>query len=135
MQFESYQAECSIPWLNEILVFLTVTLQLCQQLKDKVIYSSFNLLLFYLSINLNFIILLRFTELCLYFVLNSCKNLFILNFLLSSCKKKIIHMFYFYCRFQCFRSIKILRCLILRDQRQLQCTSNVSIFELKFTNF
>lgn len=50
MQFESYQAECSIPWLNEILVFLTVTLQLCQQLKDKVIYSSFNLLL--LSINL-----------------------------------------------------------------------------------
>lgn len=41
MQFESHQAECSIPWLNEILVFLTVTLQLCQQLKDKVCIRFF----------------------------------------------------------------------------------------------
>lgn len=29
-------AECSVPWLNEVLVLFTVGLQLCQQLKDKV---------------------------------------------------------------------------------------------------
>lgn len=38
MKFDSHQAECSIPWLNEVLVLFTVALQLCQQLKDKVIY-------------------------------------------------------------------------------------------------
>lgn len=36
MKFDSCQAECSVPWLNEVLVLLTVALQLCQQLKDKV---------------------------------------------------------------------------------------------------
>lgn len=36
MKFDSHQAECSVPWLNEALVLLTVALQLCQQLKDKV---------------------------------------------------------------------------------------------------
>lgn len=32
-------AECSVPWLNEVLVLFTVGLQLCQQLKDKVGYT------------------------------------------------------------------------------------------------
>lgn len=36
MKFDSFQADSSVPWLNEVLVFLTVSLQLCQQLKDKV---------------------------------------------------------------------------------------------------
>jgi protein rogdi len=36
MEFNSCQAECSVPWLNEVLVLFTVGLQLCQQLKDKV---------------------------------------------------------------------------------------------------
>ncbi|XP_008486305.1 protein rogdi-like [Diaphorina citri] len=36
MKFEQYQAENSIPWLNEVLVLFTVALQLCQQLKDKI---------------------------------------------------------------------------------------------------
>lgn len=40
MKFDSCQAECSVPWLNEVLVFLTVALQLCQQLKDKVILGQ-----------------------------------------------------------------------------------------------
>lgn len=38
MKFDSSQAECSVPWLNEVLVLFTVALQLCQQLKDKVSY-------------------------------------------------------------------------------------------------
>lgn len=38
MKFDSCQAECSVPWLNEVLVLFTVALQLCQQLKDKVRY-------------------------------------------------------------------------------------------------
>lgn len=33
---DAYQAECTVPWLNEVLVLFTVALQLCQQLKDKV---------------------------------------------------------------------------------------------------
>lgn len=36
MKYESTHAECSVPWLNEVLLFFTVGLQLCQQLKDKV---------------------------------------------------------------------------------------------------
>lgn len=36
MKFDSSHAECSVPWLNEVLVLFTVALQLCQQLKDKV---------------------------------------------------------------------------------------------------
>lgn len=36
MKIDSCQAECSVPWLNEVLVLFTVGLQLCQQLKDKV---------------------------------------------------------------------------------------------------
>lgn len=40
MKFDSSQAECSIPWLNEVLVLFTVALQLCQQLKDKVSFFS-----------------------------------------------------------------------------------------------
>ncbi|XP_069703761.1 protein rogdi isoform X1 [Periplaneta americana] len=40
MKFDSHQAECSIPWLNEVLVLFTVALQLCQQLKDKICVFS-----------------------------------------------------------------------------------------------
>lgn len=36
MKYDSCQAECSIPWLNEVLIVLTIALQLCQQLIDKV---------------------------------------------------------------------------------------------------
>lgn len=36
MKFDTYQAEASVPWLNEVLVLFTVALQLCQQLKDKI---------------------------------------------------------------------------------------------------
>lgn len=36
MKFESCQTECSVQWLNDVLVLFTVSLQLCQQLKDKV---------------------------------------------------------------------------------------------------
>lgn len=31
-----HKVECVIPWLNDALVYFTVSLQLCQQLKDKV---------------------------------------------------------------------------------------------------
>lgn len=40
MKFESTQAECSVPWLNEVLVLFTVALTLCQQLKDKVSFLN-----------------------------------------------------------------------------------------------
>ena len=36
VKYETQQAECSVPWLNEALVLLTIALQLCQRLKDKV---------------------------------------------------------------------------------------------------
>lgn len=42
MKYDSTHAECSIPWLNEVLVLFTVGLQLCQQLKDKVSNVFFN---------------------------------------------------------------------------------------------
>lgn len=35
-RFNRYQAECVVPWLNEVLLLLTVGLQTAQQLKDKV---------------------------------------------------------------------------------------------------
>ncbi|CAO1309018.1 unnamed protein product [Diamesa hyperborea] len=42
MKFESCQAECSVPWLNDVLVLFTVALQLCQQLKDKIsVFSQY----------------------------------------------------------------------------------------------
>ncbi|KAK0150865.1 Protein rogdi [Merluccius polli] len=31
-----HKVECVVPWLNDTLVFFTISLQLCQQLKDKV---------------------------------------------------------------------------------------------------
>lgn len=40
MEYEASQAECSVPWLSEVLVLFTVGLQLCQQLKDKVCITS-----------------------------------------------------------------------------------------------
>ncbi|XP_072273490.1 protein rogdi homolog [Pyxicephalus adspersus] len=37
-----HKVECIVPWLNDALVFFTVSLQLCQQLKDKIsIFSSY----------------------------------------------------------------------------------------------
>lgn len=36
MKMEATQAECSVGWLNEVLVLFTVGLTLCQQLKDKI---------------------------------------------------------------------------------------------------
>lgn len=42
MKFDSWQADCSVPWLNEVLVLFTVALQLCQQLKDKIsVFSQY----------------------------------------------------------------------------------------------
>jgi len=35
-KFNRYQAECPIPWINEVLLLLTVGLQTAQQIKDKV---------------------------------------------------------------------------------------------------
>ena len=35
-KFNRYQAECVIPWVNDVLLLLTVALQSTQQLKDKV---------------------------------------------------------------------------------------------------
>lgn len=34
-----HKVECVVPWLNDTLVFFTISLQLCQQLKDKVSVS------------------------------------------------------------------------------------------------
>lgn len=42
MKYDSSHAECSVPWLNEVLVLFTVGLQLCQQIKDKVKEDLFN---------------------------------------------------------------------------------------------
>ena len=39
-KFNRYQAECVIPWVNEVLLLLTVALQASQQLKDKVIIDD-----------------------------------------------------------------------------------------------
>lgn len=41
VKYETQQAECSVPWLNDALVLLTIALQLCQRLKDKVSLSIF----------------------------------------------------------------------------------------------
>nr|CAD7408990.1 unnamed protein product [Timema poppensis] len=40
MKFDHHSIECSVPWLNEVLVLFTVGLQLCQQLKDKICVFS-----------------------------------------------------------------------------------------------
>jgi len=46
VKYETQQAECSVPWLNDALVLLTIALQLCQRLKDKVFcrHKSFSLI-------------------------------------------------------------------------------------------
>ncbi|XP_041720063.1 protein rogdi homolog isoform X2 [Coregonus clupeaformis] len=37
-----HKVECVVPWLNNTLLFFTISLQLCQQLKDKIsVFSSF----------------------------------------------------------------------------------------------
>ncbi|XP_029043133.1 rogdi atypical leucine zipper isoform X1 [Osmia lignaria lignaria] len=40
VKYETQQAECSVPWLNDALVLLTIALQLCQRLKDKICVFS-----------------------------------------------------------------------------------------------
>jgi len=50
LKFDTSQAECSVPWLNEVLVLLTVGLQTCQQLKDKV--NIYSILVRYIFINI-----------------------------------------------------------------------------------
>ncbi|XP_061329854.1 cytokine-like nuclear factor N-PAC isoform X9 [Pezoporus flaviventris] len=35
-----HKVECVVPWLNDALVFFTVSLQLCQQLKDKAVAAD-----------------------------------------------------------------------------------------------
>jgi hypothetical protein len=41
-KFNRYQAECVIPWVNEVLLLLTVALQAAQQLKDKIkVFSQY----------------------------------------------------------------------------------------------
>jgi len=32
-----HQVECQVPWLNDILVYFTIALQMCQQLRDKLV--------------------------------------------------------------------------------------------------
>ena len=34
-RFDRYQTECVIPWVNDVLLLLTVALQAGQQLRDK----------------------------------------------------------------------------------------------------
>jgi len=45
VKYETQQAECSVPWLNDALVLLTIALQLCQRLKDKVYCCHKNFIL------------------------------------------------------------------------------------------
>uniref|UniRef100_T1JJT6 Protein rogdi n=1 Tax=Strigamia maritima TaxID=126957 RepID=T1JJT6_STRMM len=46
-KFDTLQAECSVPWLNESLVLFTMAMQLAQQLKDKVsVFSQYRDLIF-----------------------------------------------------------------------------------------
>ncbi|KMQ91426.1 protein rogdi [Lasius niger] len=40
VKYETQQTECSVPWLNDALVLLTIALQLCQRLKDKICVFS-----------------------------------------------------------------------------------------------
>ncbi|XP_022905362.1 protein rogdi [Onthophagus taurus] len=40
MKYDCSHAECTVSWLNEVLVLFTVGLQLCQQLKDKICVFS-----------------------------------------------------------------------------------------------
>lgn len=41
-KFNRYQAECVIPWVNDVLLLLTVSLQSSQQLKDKLnVFSQY----------------------------------------------------------------------------------------------
>lgn len=53
VKYETQQAECSVPWLNDALVLLTIALQLCQRLKDKVSLFIF----FDINIKFSFLIL------------------------------------------------------------------------------
>ena len=42
-RFDRYQAECVVPWVNDVLLLLTVSLQTAQQLRDKLgIFKQYN---------------------------------------------------------------------------------------------
>jgi len=59
MKYDTYQAECTVPWLNEVLVLFTVALQLAQQLKDKVIIQLVNMPICYNNLYFIFILDMR----------------------------------------------------------------------------
>jgi hypothetical protein len=40
IKFDSFQAECNVPWLSDVLIHYDDALQLCQQLKDKILVFS-----------------------------------------------------------------------------------------------
>ena len=44
-KFNRYQAECVIPWANDVLLLLTVALQAAQQMKDKVIFQPVKIMI------------------------------------------------------------------------------------------
>ena len=41
-KFNRYQAEAVVPWVNDVILYLTIALQTAQQLKDKVKLPSSN---------------------------------------------------------------------------------------------
>jgi len=40
VKFDSFQTDCCVPWLSEVLLHYSDALQLCQQLKDKILVFS-----------------------------------------------------------------------------------------------
>ena len=36
VRFDRYQSECVVPWVNDVLLLLSVALQAGQQLRDKI---------------------------------------------------------------------------------------------------
>ena len=53
-KFNRYQAEAVIPWVNDVVLYLTIALQTAQQLKDKVCIIYFQYIDWYTYINAHF---------------------------------------------------------------------------------
>ena len=49
-KFNRYQAEAVIPWVNDVVLYLTIALQTAQQLKDKVCIIYFQYIDLYIYI-------------------------------------------------------------------------------------
>ena len=49
-KFNRYQAEAVIPWVNDVVLYLTIALQTAQQLKDKVYMIYFEYMKLYIYI-------------------------------------------------------------------------------------